>query len=639
MSPCCMLCWIGLVVFCQLLNCSVAGDGSAADLLNELRNAPNKKEAYAMLAAHVLGISAMEFNKRRANASVDAVEKGFLAQKLVQFLAEVEEELYYDEFGKLMGQEEFFNNLKPEIAIFWKPFNCFMDKVTNKTVSYFNCNEEAFSKCYQRQIKYRIWIEKVPIIPSPECIRLACLEVQKNKSSSWYTDFITNKIWKSIDECEPFGETSPFAIRPCEGFLPLQWTTNYNWCDQAAYECVDRSDEGKCNTKTKLSENTQDKVHYLPVAKPDARGIQPCPTKQTMDLDGVYINGTCVGISDLCEPSSIKRWVFNRQQIAICRNKTFWEERNSNCGPGYEPCNGNYPGFCTSFCPDNSERRYFDIGVCKQNPMYFTCKDHKFCIKEWLVCDGYTQCEDGSDEDPTLCSVCPKEIGWPRRTEQKRMRATLPCNHRYIVNRTICSPPCDGIDDLCANYADEDNCKIPGFLQLLSHVASASLLSGMVVIGSGLFMIKLRGMRNGTQINEKPIYIVDTNVKDEQNYHDIRASGSHGQAVQNFALYLANSKDIQTQRELCLKLFRDEETLHQTEGSANIYIMQNWGSNDIIGRCYDLRDMSIFVKIQMLMYHKLPRYVYNLMSNSFLRISIIVISNFVKLIGLPSMKM
>ena len=49
------------------------------------------------------------------------------------------------------------------------------------------------------------------------------------------------------------------------------------------------------------------------------------------------------------------------------------------------------------------------------------------CIHNSLVCDGYKQCEDGSDEDPDTCSTCPRSFGFP---EGKSHLATFLCAHR-----------------------------------------------------------------------------------------------------------------------------------------------------------------------------------------------------------------
>lgn len=81
----------------------------------------------------------------------------------------------------------------------------------------------------------------------------------------------------------------------------------------------------------------------------------------------------------------------------------------------------------------------------------WTCADENHCIHDYLVCDGYEHCQDGSDEDPLTCSRCPRTFGFPGG---KIHLATFACQHRY-TNKTICSVPCDGKDDLCLDNTDE----------------------------------------------------------------------------------------------------------------------------------------------------------------------------------------
>ena len=101
-----------------------------------------------------------------------------------------------------------------------------------------------------------------------------------------------------------------------------------------------------------------------------------------------------------------------------------------------EACTGNHPWevvFSKSIkfdpCRDKSNF-IFDIShnMCKNsgNTMW-TCKDGGTCVHQGLVCDGYLHCPDGSDEDQTMCSQCPKQFGYPM---DSRMLATFACPHR-----------------------------------------------------------------------------------------------------------------------------------------------------------------------------------------------------------------
>ena len=165
----------------------------------------------------------------------------------------------------------------------------------------------------------------------------------------------------------------------------------------------------------------------------------------------------------------------------LCTNLTFW--RDVPCP--VRRCSGNWIGQCEinvridgrqerslSFsepcddlkgsCRDKSEvicpEDYFNYDLnstsCEQHFMH-KCKTLPVCIHQDLVCDGLIHCPDGSDEDDGTCSQCPKPFGHP---SQKILLATFSCKHRY-TNRSICAVPCDGEDDLCMGFVDE-NCDL-----------------------------------------------------------------------------------------------------------------------------------------------------------------------------------
>ena len=134
-------------------------------------------------------------------------------------------------------------------------------------------------------------------------------------------------------------------------------------------------------------------------------------------------------------------------------------------------CRGNFPGFdsydfqdkeqikpgChTARCPDLSDNVCSGTAPECKPPVYFRCRDKSSCIPGALVCDGYINCQDESDEDEEYCSSCPlkRGDGHPRRLKREKFANTFKCRQRH-TNRTICVIPCDGRDDLCEGYEDE----------------------------------------------------------------------------------------------------------------------------------------------------------------------------------------
>jgi hypothetical protein len=148
----------------------------------------------------------------------------------------------------------------------------------------------------------------------------------------------------------------------------------------------------------------------------------------------------------------------------LCTNLTFWT--NKTCNNGYGRCLGNRPGQCTKekgrqsgittrtveiTCHDKSEYSHtWNHPNCKR-PYAVFCRNRDYCVHKDVVCDGHFNCADESDELPEVCDKCPRFFGYP---PGRSRFATLSCKHRY-TNRSICAVPCDGIDDLCEDFLDE----------------------------------------------------------------------------------------------------------------------------------------------------------------------------------------
>ena len=173
-------------------------------------------------------------------------------------------------------------------------------------------------------------------------------------------------------------------------------------------------------------------------------------------------------------------------------------------------------------------------------------------------------------------------------------KATYSCVHRY-TSRPICSVPCDDVDDMCAELADEDSCNIPSFTQLLIHAAIFSVLSGVVIVG-GKYLRKTFYEKKSIGIEEIIEEVGKIQITSNQ---DLRHMDTLGMAVQDFMIYISHTKHVVVQRKLCCEIFATEARLQKKELSAHMFIFQQMGTNDSIGRFYDLLNLSITVEIEL----------------------------------------
>ncbi|CAG4939042.1 unnamed protein product [Colias eurytheme] len=108
--------------------------------------------------------------------------------------------------------------------------------------------------------------------------------------------------------------------------------------------------------------------------------------------------------------------------------------QSSHCGYGQKMCNNICIGK-NDICKDN-------VATVTCSPMEVQCVNTSICIDKSSVCNGLSDCPEGTDETPAACS-------------------TIQClDTEFTCTSSPCIPiswKCDGFDD-CADGSDEINC-------------------------------------------------------------------------------------------------------------------------------------------------------------------------------------
>ena len=143
-------------------------------------------------------------------------------------------------------------------------------------------------------------------------------------------------------------------------------------------------------------------------------------------------------------------------------------------------CEEYFEGLCNDYSEVICKSSYSQ--GCNETVMY-KCAENQTCVHQSLVCDGRPHCPDASDESEALCSQCPRSFGFP---VDKLSSATFSCRHRY-TGRRICAVPCDGHDDLCLDFEDE-NCD-PGSNPFLFAIVAVFLIL-TVLLGEVFYRLR-----------------------------------------------------------------------------------------------------------------------------------------------------
>ena len=175
--------------------------------------------------------------------------------------------------------------------------------------------------------------------------------------------------------------------------------------------------------------------------------LKKCQTKER-SLEGLTFgsNVKCIAYDDMCKNLTIDHNFDCLPLLRLlnsnyfCTNVENFKDKDICSSKGQIPCTGNSPSHCyepllqctirakstETNCPDYSDYicnkklseewelppQHHDMiirhnfSMCEKEG-HFLCADGMKCIHRNLLCDGYEQCNDGSDEGQEKCSVCP----------------------------------------------------------------------------------------------------------------------------------------------------------------------------------------------------------------------------------------
>jgi hypothetical protein len=254
-------------------------------------------------------------------------------------------------------------------------------------------------------------------------------------------------------------------------------------------------------------------------------------------------------------------------------------------------------------CADMSDLRICPGSACKNRDNMFVCADKQYCIPKWLVCDGYTQCEDGSDEE--LCSICPNMHSTRERSN------TYSCKHRY-TGRPICANPCDGYDDLCQYYTDED-CDGISFISIMICIGIVTvLLSGMMIVSEKYPSLLQKNKRTTWKIianKYMDFYSFDNEGKpvSGNTYMQIRMDSNFGNCLCNVLLWYKVRGKVEKVKQIACHYYK-MEMLVNTD-SVDIFYFNSIGTNETAQYFYSILDNSISFRIDAFINSKYPQIV------------------------------
>jgi hypothetical protein len=245
---------------------------------------------------------------------------------------------------------------------------------------------------------------------------------------------------------------------------------------------------------------------------------------------------------------------------------------------------------------------------CNFQTHLFHCSDGKKCMDRLLLCDGYPQCDDGSDEMEHMCQDCKGDHGgYPGvPNTEKNFIASFSCKHRYTT-KWICAAPCDGRDGLCENFEDEKKCQQETFLELLAYIGLPMIV---VILALETVRSVVRYFRGDSVKKDKSIIVLTNNeltllgVDLEAEYGNLRGQPEFGEALLNLIQCNQSMQSFSEMDTICHECYKLEETeqciISCSDASSDVdtFFFKTLGTNNGTMHFYDHVRNSTFVKFR-----------------------------------------
>jgi hypothetical protein len=217
-----------------------------------------------------------------------------------------------------------------------------------------------------------------------------------------------------------------------------------------------------------------------------------------------------------------------------------------------------------------------------------------------------------------------------------KKRQTFSCKHRY-TGRPICANPCDGYDDLCEDFSDED-CQEISVIWILFWVASLTLIvSVATIIMKKCTSIIIKDLK--TIVDMPNSFEIFSLVKEEENtelfniYMGIRNNEDFVNCMCMTLFYYkfygnnAKAKNLIQPYHLMELTYNQSQTEFVDEHYFNMY-----GTNDLTAYMYDILDNSLGIKINSLFQKKCPKFALALFTRTYFKILTIYLLFFLQIV-------